>query len=403
MPHRLIAPLVLVLAAALAAPSIARAQYARIEGLQWRLQEAPIPVPLLTTTNGSAIGTVGDPNTQILLGSQVYDLGLRSGPRVTVGAWFDPGETFGVEASGFYLEQFGTNRVFFDPSGSFRFGMPYFDAVASLPAVYPLSSPPFFGASRTIFIPESERRITIPGAILPGSTAVVGFATRSQLQGFDANGMIGASADFPVRLELLGGFRYLHLKEDLLLLTTSTAFPDNGNVFTTSDSFKTRNSFYGGQAGARLIFDGGIVFAELAGKVAAGPMVEQVDVTGSFSTTAFDPLHNANVFPGAVYAQRTNLGSTTSTRFAVVSEAQANAGVQFGPVRAFVGYSFMYVTSVARPGNQIDPSINPNQSEAISLSASPTGVGAGPFLPARTVNSSPFWAQGVSLGLELRY
>jgi hypothetical protein len=82
---------------------------------------------------------------------------------------------------------------------------------------------------------------------------------------------------------------------------------------------------------------------------------------------------------------------------------QANAGVQLGPLRAFIGYSFLYATSVARPGNQIDPLINPNQSEALLKSISPTGLGSGPFVPTRVVQSSTFWAQGVNVGLELRY
>ena len=50
MRLRSFTPLMLVLFGALAAPMVARGQYARIEGLQWRLQDAPLPIPLLTTT-----------------------------------------------------------------------------------------------------------------------------------------------------------------------------------------------------------------------------------------------------------------------------------------------------------------------------------------------------------------
>jgi len=127
-------------------------------------------------------------------------------------------------------------------------------------------------------------------------------------------------------------------------------------------------------------------------------------VAGSFQTTAFDPTRSTSTtFPGGIYAQRSNIGANTKTRFAVVSEAQANVGARFGAVSAFAGYSILYVSSVARPGNQIESTINPNQSEAILNSAAPPGIGAGPALPSRSVNASSFWAQGISLGIELRY
>ena len=109
------------------------------------------------------------------------------------------------------------------------------------------------------------------------------------------------------------------------------------------------------------------------------------------------------LYAGGMYAQHSNIGVTNATRFATVSEAQVNGGFQFGPVRAFAGYSILYVSSVARPGNQIDAAINPNQSEAITKSGTPPGIGNGPASPARSINSSSFWAQGVNFGLELRY
>lgn len=401
----------LLLGALLLAPAAAQAQefapgptiYGRFEALQWRIQDAPLPIPLLTSTNASAIGTVGDPNTSILLGGSPNNLGIRNGGRITAGAWVDAFETYGVEASAFGLDRFSASGTFSDNSGSLRLGMPFFDAAAGVPAVHAISAPPFLTPSRTFFIPDSERTVTIPGVFILGDTAVVGFNTRSQLLGYDVNGMYGAGYGGPIRVDLLGGFRYLRLNEDMLLVALSTGQPVTGDAFTTSDSFSTRNSFYGGQVGARISLDGGIVFGEITGKVAAGPMIEQMDAAGSFMTSSFDSTHNTIAFPGGVYAQRTNIGSSFLTRFAVVGEVQANAGVQIGPLRMFMGYSFLYASSVARPGNQIDPLINPNQSETLLKSISPTGLGSGPFVPTRVVQSSPFWAQGVSIGFELRY
>src|SRR5262249_23655598 len=150
-----------------------------------------------------------------LLGGGPIYMGMRDGGRVTAGAWLDPLETFGVEVGGFALYPFGASGTFTD-AGSLRLGMPFFDASGAVPAVHALSAPSFHSPSRTFSDPETEATFTIPGVFILGNAAVVGFNTRSELVGFDANGMYGAGFVGPIRFDLLGGFRYLRLKEDLL-------------------------------------------------------------------------------------------------------------------------------------------------------------------------------------------
>ena len=63
-----------------------------------------------------------------------------------------------------------------------------------------------------------------------------------------------------------------------------------------------------------------------------------------------------------------------------------NLGFQITPwMRGTVGYSFLYLSSVARPGNQID-----NTFDGITH----------PLVP---MASSSFWAQGLNLGLQFSY
>jgi hypothetical protein len=63
-----------------------------------------------------------------------------------------------------------------------------------------------------------------------------------------------------------------------------------------------------------------------------------------------------------------------------------NVGYQLGPtVRAWLGYDFLYWTSVLRPGNQIDSTFD--------------GV-THPLVP---MVSSPFWAQGIDLGVRFDF
>src|SRR5262245_29390251 len=363
--------------------------YARAELLRWRLQDSPLSVPLLTTTDAGG--------TRTLLGGQGIDLGTQSGGRFTGGAWFDPTAMFGVEASAFFLERASRQDLFADDTGSGRFALPYLNALNGAPSTFVLSAPGSVTPGRVV-ISDREERIVIPGVTIPGATALVHFGTRSSLFGGDVIAVTG-DGEGPIRFELLAGFRYLALDEEMVLEASTLRVPAiPGDQFTTTDLFKTRNDFYGPQAGVRFVYSGVAGFAELTGKAAAGTMIQQVDVAGALRTTAFGA---ATSYPGGVFSQRSNLGTTSEAQFAVVSELQAHVGFQFGPVRGFAGYSFLYASSVARPGNQIDPVINPNQSESLSRTATPAG--GLPAAPVRSVTPSSFWAQGVNFGLELRY
>ncbi len=70
-------------------------------------------------------------------------------------------------------------------------------------------------------------------------------------------------------------------------------------------------------------------------------------------------------------------------------------------VRVFAGYDFMYMSSVVRPGNQIDPNINLSQMGPTPNHNPNTLVG--PASPGVPFASSNFWAQGVTFGIEFRY
>ncbi len=59
------------------------------------------------------------------------------------------------------------------------------------------------------------------------------------------------------------------------------------------------------------------------------------------------------------------------------------------------GYTFMYFGNVARAGDQIDTTINPN--------LIPPPIGGGPDRPAFAFHNSSMWMQGVTLGAEFNF
>src|SRR5262249_14183359 len=133
-------------------------------------------------------------------------------------------------------------------------------------------------------------------------------------------------------------------------------------------------------------------------KVALGSMNEDANLSGS--TTAKTFFGSATV-PGGLYALRTNSGSHHRNITAVVPEGNLSLSVEITPqLKLTVGYNIIYVSDVARPGNLIDRSIN-----RTILPSSQTFNPAipGPAKPGFTFSGTDFWAQGINVGLSLRF
>ena len=85
---------------------------------------------------------------------------------------------------------------------------------------------------------------------------------------------------------------------------------------------------------------------------------------------------------------------------AIIPEVEARIGWQLTRhLKVYAGYSFLWINTVARAGEQIDPVINVTQFPI----RSGDGPLVGPARPAFSFERSDFWAQGLSVGVELRY
>ena len=105
------------------------------------------------------------------------------------------------------------------------------------------------------------------------------------------------------------------------------------------------------------------------------------------------------VVRGGFFTQPTNIGSRQSDEFSIMPEVQAKLSWHVIPqLRAFAAYNFLYWSDVARPGGQIDRGLNLSQSPEFG-----GGVLVGPARPAPLLNSTDFWAHGLSFGLELQF
>jgi hypothetical protein len=208
------------------------------------------------------------------------------------------------------------------------------------------------------------------------------------------------------RLELLSGFRFLDLDEGLGISETTHVNPAlpsaspffGGNTISMADQFNAHSSFYGGQVGARTEVRRGRLFVEAVGKVALGETREVVDIRGA---TAITPLGGTPVVtPVGFLASGSNSGHFTRDKFAVVPETGINVGCQVTDhLRAFVGYTFLYWSSVVRPGDQIDVGLSGTQIPTDTR----FNPQAGPARPAFLLRDTSFWTQGINVGMEFRY
>lgn len=216
--------------------------------------------------------------------------------------------------------------------------------------------------------------------------------------GTDINGLFNLYRSSNWSLNVLGGFRYFELDESVTIVGNSylfqdTVYTDNfGNVLAdappgssvqTIDQFNTRNSFYGGQLGAQFRYNLNRWSFGAITKLAIGDTHEVITING---TTNVFPINNYPVTLGGGNYATIQSGRYSSDHFAVAPEVTLNVGYQFTPfLRGMIGYNFIYLSSVARPGNQIDNTFD--------------GVNH----PAVPMASSSFWAQGINFSLQLSF
>jgi hypothetical protein len=342
------------------------------EALFWWFEDSPMPVPIVTD------GAVGAPGTRTYLGGQDFDTGSHPGFRLS--GDYALSSHSGVEANVFYLPSRSTSAGVASSGepDSTNLIVPYIDAATGIESVTEISYAPIYSGTA-----REELSNSLLGAEIDGRWALA---------------PAGAW-----RVDLLGGLRYLRLRETYTLDTSSPYIPPfPQDIWNTTEEFDATNNFYGAQAGVRARFDDGAFFASGVAKLALGAMVQSVDVSGSLTTNDYTEFGATQTFSGGYYALPTNIGNHSRTAFAVVPEVGLTLGYQVTPAASvFAGYSFIYASNVARPGKQISRTVNPTQST--SYTEDPEARIEGPAQPTFQFNDSSFWAQGISAGLAVRF
>jgi hypothetical protein len=355
------------------------------EYLLWWIRNGPLNVPLVTTGSPQDMvpGALGQAGTSVLFGGGPLHFGTFSGLRLTGG--IDLAWGLAIEAGCFGLERrsVGYSAVS-DANGN------------------PLLARPVFNNQTP---GEGAYLYALPGTA-SGSVLI---SAHTRLQGADCNLGANVYQDASVSFTAFAGFRFLELDEDLNIAGTVTPLvpgfltflggpADPPNSLTDYDGFKTYNRFYGGQIGGRLVWRGDRFDLDLQGKLAIGATQERTVINGI--STLNTPGSPSVTNPGGLLAEPSNIGCFNHTSLGLIPELGIRVGYRLTPQFRFtVGYSILYWNRVARPGNQIDRTVNPAQ-----VAQDPNfGNGQGDLRPLFQVRDSAFWAQGINGGVEFQF
>lgn len=358
--------------------------WAEADYLYWKIEDDRKLIPFVIEgpfDPQDPVLFLGSPGSKVVLGQKKLNNDWRSGGKFAVGYWFDDCQTFGAELSYFLLPHKSSKRsISSDGSvGSAFLAVPFFDITTGL---------------------ESSTFLSLPGSF-------AGFASlrlRNRMQGIEANALLNLPCVCDSKFGVLAGFRFWNFSDNLNFNTSSPNVPPTipPDVFKTNDKFRTRNNFYGFQLGAEFEYMCNGFFADVQGKIALGAIRQKSVIHGILFTNDFlipgVPPGVTLKFPGGIFALPSNIGSHVKTRFAYIPEVNLNLGYQFtNCLRVQAGYTFFYVSEVARASRQVNRNLNPTQSIAIEFN--PTTEIEGPAKPKGKIKSKGMWVQGVNVGL----
>jgi hypothetical protein len=342
-------------------------------------RDARLPV-VATTGTAASQGVLGRAGTQVLLGGE-QDFGGISGARFGGGLWLDPCRAYAVEWGVFFLPT-QRNTVTAGPGTAEAIARPFFDTALNV---------------------ENARLVSLTG--LFEGTLSAQFS--SLFWGAELGSAVRVFETSTFSFEQLFHFRYYTLEESLRIDDTSRGLA-GGTVFfngqpqldaarvSVTDFYSTINRWYGGTAGMRINWTPGRWAVGLEGRMGVGAVQQKVTIDGSTTLSGVGPVQR--VGPGVLTAGSVN---------AVFNRYKLSLAPEFGVKVAYHltdhlavtgGYHFLYITDVARPGEQVQRNVNPTRI--------PSGQNFGAAGPAPAVvepRDTDFLMHGLSIGLMFKF
>ncbi len=339
--------------------------------------------PVLVARNpaGTPIEMVGDlsaPSTEAIYGGDKFGEGLRVGGMVQMGFWFDECRKWGFQNEFFSLGNSDDDRRIDGNDGD-------------------ILSRPFYNTGLYNGAPDAQvfQLYGVAEGSFSGDTSSRIMSAAPAFR-YNLNCCSSPCSDVASRWDLLAGYRYLRFQEKFQSL--ETLVPQdysyvNGTSFALRDRIETTNEFNGFEFGAAWMRQSRRWTTSLTGLLACGRVNRKVDLFGSTRTIV--PGVYDTVIPGGFLVQPENIGTYRQQRSAVIPQFRADIGYCLCKnVRFNVGYRYLYLDDVFRPGDFMNTSF-----DGSTLGIAPTLVGSEqPDLKGSSVSM-----HAISLGLSYNF
>jgi hypothetical protein len=372
----------------------------RADYLSWWTNGMNLP-PLVTTsdpgTSRGDAGVLGLSSTHILYGDATVNNGMQSGVHTTLGMWIDACHLWGIEFDYLTLGQ-PTSNFFANSTGGDILTRPYFNLNPNVSDVGK----------------EDAELVAYPG-VAYGYIQVMansyfqsaGVTLTRHLCSCEAccdpcdscnDSCCQTSCCMPLpqgcRTDLLVGLRYYGLSDNVMIHENVTEIdlppPTAAATSDIHDNFHANNVFYGSEIGLRSSFYRRRWSASITAAIALGINQQSVSIAGQ-TTAPSGQVYNS----GILASNPNNTGTFTRDLFTMIPQLGVEVGYQLtNSWRAYVGYNVVYWGDVYRSADQIEL-----VADSRNFQPQPAGYPF-PTFPNRT---SPFWAQGINLGLECRF
>ncbi|WP_202921329.1 BBP7 family outer membrane beta-barrel protein [Anatilimnocola aggregata] len=323
--------------------------------------------PLVTTDPSTEDSTTSGvlPNATILYGDDAEgrNTQMQPGARFDFGTWLNDCQSIGFGGRYFFLG--ADNADFSTNSGEHAvLAIPFFSLDLGAPAALLLAHPDVGGELRT---------------------GAVSIRASNEVYGFDAYARFLYCRTPNGRVDFVTGWRTTTVI-DYFTLRMQTDGNQVDNDVRLFDQFDTRNTFNGVTFGMLTEYQCCCMTLKTRTRISVGNMHQQVDINGG---TTVNGVLDQNE-PGGLFTAESNIGNHSQDQFAAMSEAGVSLGYFINPnVQFTVGYNLLYWSNVVRPGAQIDTTID--------------DVNVPPTRPTFNFNTSSFWVQSVTLGLNCEF
>ena len=343
--------------------------------LMWRKGDR-LP-PLVTTgpsSDSATAGRLGEPGTEVLFGEERTLIDLRAGGRFTLGAWLDDRECQALVGRYWFA---GRESTHYRTDGNET----------------PVIARPFLNVT-----PPSTTQdtflIAFPALRENGRISVNG---SSDVFGADISVHQFLYGKYGGTIDLVYGYQYMRLDEDLSISSTLTNLDTGGTVpagtiIDVNDSFDAISEFHGAQIGFASRYRERCWSFNSLIKFGFGSLNRIAKRSGTSSTTI--GVDTAVTNEGLLINDN-NSGRTSDRTFGWIPELDVSIGYRITPkLDATFGYNLVAMTDAVRVSGTIDPDLAVNSS-----SITPND----PARPSPNMRYSTFYIQGIHFGLQYGY